>query len=1837
MSFIIIFYLTTGDSMKKVSNNSLLKKSLVLRIAYLIIILGIFLSSSFLIPNSKNIKKIDSDFNYYSQSPLLADSDSILFEGNEISLNITDYGNLYENNQLISLTSQEELEINYTLDDVHDWEISKIETNIRNIQDTREWVKNNDYSEVSTYRVNVSLTNIPDTSPPRHNYTADLSRDPATPANIHSEITQNNASLIRVHFDRFEIEEDWDIVCFYDENNILQYVDTGNKASFFSPWIKTTNIKITMDSDGSVQWWGYDIDYYEYIYDGIEYYDSFDHWGYDNATIGGNFGSSTMENETAMYVSLVGNPARDGRIEVSYYENDFSEIYQNITIPRGQIIDGYISFDYYAEYAMDSNENFLYCEINNKKIYSKGLGDIVGDGSGRRTWLSTGEIHLDLWSNTSSLFEEIQNNQEFNISVGIMSGGTITYSGFDERFQQLFWFDNLSLVLITLANSSQSDINLTLNGYSLTQGDQWGESELNITGNWGVNPVVLTANTSSPSLTFELDTFLYGYHETTSRVGQTIVEGISYEILENGSVYWYFSHNFYMPSQYSDFEFIIDKPVNWEFLYALDPTLLSRPFENGNIGDLLLKINKTNALYPGWWSFKATSPNYLDITNTKMLKQGEWTHTSFNTGESTRIKTQVNYSGEIPNNLGSTEVNLTIFDPEGNQWYSEVNSPLSNGSVFFSELFFDALNTTGGQYDYTLFWSNGTSIGGLNASFLVIHQSSFSLLKPNDAISDSITDAFIGDIIPVQVNLTDSDNNDFILNALISYNWTSGTVDFVEAGFGIYETILDTSLLGSNGFYEILIESSKVGFLDYNLTLKINLGEETNVQRLQSDYNIELHANSTIEFRYYSLLDSEGIDGATVGVNISNPDLYSIENLPGGYYNIEFDTSFTNNLGIKQLNFNFSAPSFEPQTHIYQFEIVEQSVNITAYIDNVEIYRNSIIEVIFMEEINISTQARALIDDNLLTGGNFSWKINSYEQTLNEYSNFWYNTSIQFNPSIYSPGLNLIGIQFEMDKYQTDIFYFQLLVYEQPVDLSVFINSQPILENEIVEIMYMESITISAKAFATIEADYVNGALITWQGGDQDRTLIEVGADWYNTSIQIVPSNYTPGLNSIAIEFIKDNFQHEIFYFQLLVEEQSVDFSLYLNSQQIAEDQLVEVMFKQNITISARVYGEIDSNYIDEAYISWNSEFYITNFIEYGANWYNLSLTFSAINFSSGINTVSIKFEKQNYTTTYFSFQLLVREQSVQLNVSINSQSILENALIEVMLKENITIAAQAYAMGEGIFLSGGNITIIGEMFSFNINENVTYLTWFSTDIVIDGANFELGINTVSVKFEQANYSEAYFSFQFFITAETVNLSLYIDSQEIDANSLIQITYYDVFSLSIRALANVEKVFLDGGSAIIAIGSYNQDFTQTANYWYNTSVVCDLANFDLGINSVYVRFLHPNYTSSTFYFQILVNQIEMKVDTIDFQDSIESLAGNSLVIRINLTELISAISIENTTISYSWDFGLGNFEEVGNGIYEIELEIPENIHGSFKVSLIISTENVLYKSMQSSFLLVIGEPEFPVLLMFIIFFIAVAIISVLGILSLRSYVILPRRRRKEADLLSKTQRFKDIQNIQAIVAIHRYSGIPLYSKSYSILEKHKKELFSGFIQAIITVGEEMVGKREVDGDSTNLDDSDGSRTILELDFKYFYCLICDRQDLRMIFLLNEKASDRLKKLISDLSLGIMFDLSQLIESWDGAIHEFEAQLPPIITKYVELYYKDAFKINDAKFIARLRKESELNSMETRILNVIYSIAKNKQEFHLETIFEVVHEKNQDLIIDAIETLINKQIIIPSNK
>ena len=109
-----------------------------------------------------------------------------------------------------------------------------------------------------------------------------------------------------------------------------------------------------------------------------------------------------------------------------------------------------------------------------------------------------------------------------------------------------------------------------------------------------------------------------------------------------------------------------------------------------------------------------------------------------------------------------------------------------------------------------LFWSNGTALGGLKSNFTVIHDSYITILKPDDAKLDNQTGGTVGDLIPLRIYLRDAENDNYVSDALVSYNWTTGTEFLIEASLGIYETVLDTADLGGFGLYNIIISPVKL-------------------------------------------------------------------------------------------------------------------------------------------------------------------------------------------------------------------------------------------------------------------------------------------------------------------------------------------------------------------------------------------------------------------------------------------------------------------------------------------------------------------------------------------------------------------------------------------------------------------------------------------------------------------------------------------------------------------------------------------------------------------------------------------------------------------------------------------------------------------------------------------------------------------------------------------------------------------------------------------------------------------------------------------------------------------
>ena len=265
----------------------------------------------------------------------------------------------------------------------------------------------------------------------------------------------------------------------------------------------------------------------------------------------------------------------------------------------------------------------------------------------------------------------------------------------------------------------------------------------------------------------------------------------------------------------------------------------------------------------------------------------------------------------------------------------------------------------------------------------------------------------------------------------------------------------------------------------------------------------------------------------------------------------------------------------------------------------------------------------------------------------------------------------------------------------------------------------------------------------------------------------------------------------------------------------------------------------------------------------------------------------------------------------------------------------------------------------------------------------------------------------------------------------------------------------------------------------------------------------------------------------------------------------------------------------------------------------------------------------------------IILSILLAVSGILGIVSLRTYYFIPRKRKMKANLLLKTQKFKDIMNFQGIVITHKVSGSHIFSQSYSILKGEDKIIFSGFIQAIMTISEEITRKAIEKDSLIELNDEFGIEKINELDFKHFVCLIMEREEIRTILILNEKASKKLKNQTALFISNLYLQFADQIKSWKGELDELEESLAPFIYSHFELYYKEFFKIDyDVINLIKSTKEKKLSRLENRIINIISSLLKYDNKFKLETVLNEVNEENKDLVIEAIESLIELKIIIP---
>jgi len=411
--------------------------------------------------------------------------------------------------------------------------------------------------------------------------------------------------------------------------------------------------------------------------------------------------------------------------------------------------------------------------------------------------------------------------------------------------------------------------------------------------------------------------------------------------------------------------------------------------------------------------------------------------------------------------------------------------------------------------------------------------------------------------------------------------------------------------------------------------------------------------------------------------------------------------------------------------------------------------------------------------------------------------------------------------------------------------------------------------------------------------------------------------------------------------------------------------------------------------------------------------------------------------------------------------------------------------------------------------------------------------------------------------------------------------------------------------------------SYEKIINQFTSVSWNqiSDRISDISQYDIEITEANLNFKYrigtawPSLLSPNSEIRILVNNIRI-LETIKLADiNFTSLFQEAKLGGYDITSLIS--KEENVSI-------------------DIQLYIADEF--TYDQLITVSIDDVL---LEISYIEFIPEEDISTLLLWLFITALLVIIGILGSLSVRSYVFLPRQQRKKSYLILRTQKFKDIRNLQAIIAMHKPSGLPVYSQNYSSIMKGKNTLFSGFIQAVSIIGEEITKTDKKVSKTKRYKDKLDFHKVVELDLKQFYCLILDVEELRTVIILKSKSSKRLKEILVHFSFAVYVKISERLKNWNNDIHSLDETIQPLVYEHFDIYYKDPFKVNiQESELIKYKKKLNLSKSEFHIMNTIFLLLKEKSHFRLMDILERETDKHEDEVINALESLIEFKLINP---
>ncbi|MFQ5832250.1 MAG: hypothetical protein ACE5H4_06090 [Candidatus Thorarchaeota archaeon] len=425
----------------------------------------------------------------------------------------------------------------------------------------------------------------------------------------------------------------------------------------------------------------------------------------------------------------------------------------------------------------------------------------------RNTWYTISDLHVNLPGAPANFQLEIGLLIEYNDLV-LYADRDYDDDGFPDGEANaasiVLDLDDISFTSTTPPGFEEVDFVFHVESLSRAVSGLGSQGTASITNpsHWTQTPLQVEV-TSNTTVSFDYEiTVLSQRYVNASWTTDPSKHGVTYSVTLGQSADLAFFTYVGSSGSYENLTQDIRYPRDWKNATVLDP-LLNDITSQCNVSAGLIEVPTSLLDRVGWWEIRLQAPNYAKDTPVQIwdVGIGQWIEsTVFGVDNVTR--TQVEIGTPITTPLQGEPVNMSWAMPNGTVWAMDSVITMSNGVVNGSSFTLGGINTTAGQWQVKVAWTNGTEIAFGHYSFDMYHSAT---LTPHQ----SEVNADTGQLITNMIYYVDNDNGDYLMDgsAVIEGNWSTSTIGFSpNLVRNWWEADFDTSMVGS-GRYVVVVNA----------------------------------------------------------------------------------------------------------------------------------------------------------------------------------------------------------------------------------------------------------------------------------------------------------------------------------------------------------------------------------------------------------------------------------------------------------------------------------------------------------------------------------------------------------------------------------------------------------------------------------------------------------------------------------------------------------------------------------------------------------------------------------------------------------------------------------------------------------------------------------------------------------------------------------------------------------------------------------------------------------------------------------------------------------------------